>query len=697
MATLFLQDVYQGLEPHVTRGEIKRIAVVQEIEKSQLADVNQRSFGFQFPTVSAGATYAPKRVLGTATVEADGSACFRVPAGLPIYFMALDAEGRALQRMRTFTHLMPGETQGCIGCHEPRSHTAPMTGTPLAFGRPPEDLATPEWGDQGFSYAHIVQPVLDRHCAACHNPGSQKGGIDLTGDRTDFFNVSYEYLARLGTVGMDPDMGGIPRAEDVFTYNPYTRWIYTYNGAEPNILMIEPRQWGSPASRLSDLLISGHPDDDGNPRVALSESERRRIHTWIDLNVPYYGTSRFNYPERMGCRRQYPEQLDAVLQEVGARRCAECHGHDDAGLVNIPRDFYVRVTGAENNAFLRAPLAAAAGGLQACGEAVFASAEDPDYRAILATFRDVLEELERRPRMDMVEDPAAAGLLPACADALPAAPAAGRPPAFACSDYSRGRVCIVSEVGEIVWEHPAPSAQDIWLLPSGNRVFSHFHGVKEVRPDGSLVWEFTCEEPNEVQSCQALPDGRTLIGELGACRLIEVDGTGAIVKEIPVPVDTTDLHMQFRQVRKTPAGTYLVACTGDGVVRELDDRGNVLRTIEAGPLVYGAVPLPDGNVLIGCGEGHRIIEVDPEGRVVWEVNENDIPGNPLRFVAGLQRLANGNTVVCNWDGFGFVGQQPQVFEITREKEVVWQIHDNERFGSITHMNIADADVYALMR
>ena len=121
-ATISMQDVYQGLEPQVKRGEVARIAVVQEIAKPVRVDPNLRAFGFQFPVVSCGATYAPKKVWGFVNVEDDGSAHFQVPANVPIYFLALDRQGPAVQRMRTFTHLMPGETQGCIGCHADRNY-----------------------------------------------------------------------------------------------------------------------------------------------------------------------------------------------------------------------------------------------------------------------------------------------------------------------------------------------------------------------------------------------------------------------------------------------------------------------------------------------------------------------------------------------------------------------------------------------
>ena len=123
LATVYLQDVYDGLEPYVQRGEIVMLRVVRDIQKSVRIDPSLRAFGFQFPVISCGATYAAKDVLGDVPVEPDGSAYFRVPAGKNISFMALDAQGRALQRMRSFTHLMPGEVQGCIGCHEHRGKT----------------------------------------------------------------------------------------------------------------------------------------------------------------------------------------------------------------------------------------------------------------------------------------------------------------------------------------------------------------------------------------------------------------------------------------------------------------------------------------------------------------------------------------------------------------------------------------------
>ena len=378
-AVVTLQDVYAGLGPKVRRGDVARIRIVREMPKTVRIDPSLRAFGFQFPVVSCGATYAPKDVLGEVPVAPDGSACFRVPAGIPVYFMALDTEGRALQRMRTFTQFMPGERQGCVGCHEPRLQT-PAARRSLGASAAPSAIEPPEWGAGGFSYPGVVQPVLDRHCVACHEPRNAGGGLDLTGGRTDYFSVSYEMLARepQGPAG-----------------SPYVSWIPTYNGQEQNILKVDPLTWGSPASRLADLVRSGHPDAAGNPRVQLNDAEKRRVYAWIDLNVPYYATSETSHPDAEGCRRIYSPAVDETLKAVAARRCAECHAQ------GVPRHEWTRVTEPELNPFLLAPLARAAGGTQRCGRAVFADTGDPDYQAILATLTPLEEGLRSHPRTDM--------------------------------------------------------------------------------------------------------------------------------------------------------------------------------------------------------------------------------------------------------------------------------------------------------
>ncbi len=406
-ATLFMQDVYEGLDPVlVPRGTVKQLAIIQEMEKPIGIDPGLRAFGFQFPVVSAGATYAPKQVWGYATVEADGSACFQVPAQEPIYFLPLDAEGRAVQRMRTFTHLMPGEFQSCIGCHADRNFVAVKTESlrATAMKRVAETLAPPPWGVRGFSYSSLVQPVWDRHCLRCHGRDNPAGGLELTGDKTDFFNVSYEHLVRKGTPSEDFSIGGVGGR---FKYSKYTRWIPTYNGQEHNILEITPGRWGAKASLLATVIRAGHKDAAGQNRIDLTDAERRIVYAWLDLNCPYYASSDSTYRGNRGCRQILPPEFETVFKEVASRRCVACHKQkNNTSVFSYPGCFAVRLDHPEANRFLRAPLAKAAGGAETCGRAIFADANDPDYQKLLRTFDLLKPQQEKNPRQDMREQAA---------------------------------------------------------------------------------------------------------------------------------------------------------------------------------------------------------------------------------------------------------------------------------------------------
>jgi mono/diheme cytochrome c family protein len=402
--TLFLHDVYRGLEPQVNRGEVKQLAVVEVLPMptQQTGTPAPGLRGSVLVTVSCGATLNPKRVWGFVPVAEDGSAYFQVPADRPVYFLALDAQGRAVQRMRSFTHLRAGEVQGCVGCHEPRLHTA-MADRPIpaaALRKPAARPQPPDWGVMGFCYSRIVQPVLDAHCVSCHNARQRPKGLDLTGDKTDQFNISYNHLAFQNHAPEGAKPAGA-----------WVNWIPTADENMENILVVEPRSWGSPRSPLADLVLSGHPDPEGKPRVKLSDAERARILTWIDLNVPYYGTGKAANSRAPGGRYYHPKDLAAAYDEVSKRRCASCHGRGapHAGVrMALGREggtgpSFLRLTHPEQNGFLAAPLATSAGGWQRCGEPVFKSQDDPDYRKLLATFQPILAQWKVTPREDLSE------------------------------------------------------------------------------------------------------------------------------------------------------------------------------------------------------------------------------------------------------------------------------------------------------
>lgn len=265
---------------------------------------------------------------------------------------------------------------------------------------------------------------------------------------------------------------------------------------------------------------------------------------------------------------------------------------------------------------------------------------------------------------------------------------AARP--FLCCDHNGGKVSVVSAEGKIEWEFPCRSPQDAWRLPNGNYLFCFVSGVMEVTPEKKTVWEYKAPPKVEVHACQPLLDGRVLVVEGGTSRIVEVDRDGKIAKEIKlVTAPGIHAHNQFRGTRKTANGHYFVCFKGEGKVVELDGDGKVLRAIKVPGDPHEVLPLPDGHLLITCGDAHKVLELDAQEKVVWELNENDLPGNPLRLMAGCQRLPNGNTVFANYLGHGHIGKQPQFFEVTRDKKVVWQFDDHAHFKTINQVQMLD--------
>ncbi|MEO6567359.1 MAG: hypothetical protein ABIO94_01245 [Opitutaceae bacterium] len=275
------------------------------------------------------------------------------------------------------------------------------------------------------------------------------------------------------------------------------------------------------------------------------------------------------------------------------------------------------------------------------------------------------------------------------------APGAGSLPAktgyaFRCVDPLGGKVAEVTIEGKLLWDSKWDQPRDCWVMPDGNTFFCHAGGALEMLDDGRILWEYKAESGSDVRSCQPLPTGRFLLLENGPCRLVEVDTFGEVSKQVlltPPPPSIDVVEDRFRGVRRTSDGHYLVCRKLEREVEELDANGKTLRRIPVAGDPHLALRLPDGKLLVALGEAHRLQELDSAGKVFWEIGEHDIAGNPLRLVSGFQRLPNGNTIVCNYLGEEYAGKQPHLFEITRDKKLVWEFSDHVNFRTISQIEL----------
>ncbi len=266
-ALVYLVDVYRGPGlKGIPRGTVKKLRLVSY-------EFSFRGMGGLLGAIGMDGPWDIKRVLGTVPVQEDGSAFFRVPAYTPIAVQPLDAEGRALQIMRSWFTAMPGEVLSCIGCHEHPNDAVPNLQS-LAVSHPPAKIEPWYGPPRGFSFAREVQPVLDRYCVSCHNGQSESpGAFDLRG------NVPLEGWSS-AIAGHVSDKVGGKFSVAYANLHPFVR----RPGIESDIHLLSPMEYHAATTELVQVLKKGHYG------VNLPPEAWDRFYTWIDLNAPYHGT-----------------------------------------------------------------------------------------------------------------------------------------------------------------------------------------------------------------------------------------------------------------------------------------------------------------------------------------------------------------------------------------------------------------------
>jgi len=266
-AVVYLSDIYAGEGlAGVPRGTVKKLRLISYYYLYPGMGGPQGVVGMEGP-------WDIKRIVGTVPVDEDGSAIFRIPANTPIAVQPLDAEGKALQLMRSWFTGMPGEVLSCVGCHEPQN-TGPLAKhTRAAYSRASE--ITPWRGPvRGFSFEREVQPVLDKYCVGCHNGQKRDDGrqmADLRGlERITDYTSAYHF-------------GGKDAGHFSTSYVALHRFVRR-PGLESDYHMLTPLEFHADTTQLVQMLVKGHHN------VKLDAEAWDRLITWIDLNAPFHGT-----------------------------------------------------------------------------------------------------------------------------------------------------------------------------------------------------------------------------------------------------------------------------------------------------------------------------------------------------------------------------------------------------------------------
>ena len=256
-ATIAVMNVYDSDFTWPQGSKVVSLRVVQLFPKAT-PNANK-------PNVGLAAQALCRGVLGTVPVEVDGSAHFQAPVGVPMYFQALDARGRAIQSMKSNTYLHSGENLVCQGCHEPKKRMVKAAGTlPLAVRRAASKIKPDVDGSYPLTFPRLVQGVLDNRCMPCH--AKNKKAPDLSGakGRRNGWSRSFETLVRYGW-GKSGGNGAI-----------------NGNGGCISI----PGKIGANGSKLMAMFDKGSHKD----RIKkIPPEELYRITLWLDCNTNFFG------------------------------------------------------------------------------------------------------------------------------------------------------------------------------------------------------------------------------------------------------------------------------------------------------------------------------------------------------------------------------------------------------------------------
>ncbi|TAN36791.1 MAG: hypothetical protein EPN23_08270 [Verrucomicrobia bacterium] len=275
-ATLFVQDIYTGPGlKGVPRGAVKQVRIFT-YDYYYRNQQDKWRFG-HLATAGIDGPWEPRCLLGTVPVHEDGSVLCKVPANTPVSLQPLDADGKALQLMRSWLTARPGEMVSCVGCHEQASETTGHSKPGNGYGTPDhiQNLFGPP---RGYDFAVEIQPLLDRSCVGCHN-SSQSGRPDLS-RKTEEEKVrsNAEYYKKTGS-GIK-----VPFPPAFLALHAYVRRA----GAESCYFLQEPGNWTADTSPLIQLLKKGHHG------VRLGDDDWKQLYTWIDLNAPGQGSWNFS-------------------------------------------------------------------------------------------------------------------------------------------------------------------------------------------------------------------------------------------------------------------------------------------------------------------------------------------------------------------------------------------------------------------
>lgn len=251
-------------------GEIKRIRFLEGMPAPA-------------PSASTAGGLVPRRIIGEAPVESDGSFNVIVPADTPLLLQTLDERGLALGTCG-WVWVKPKENRGCIGCHDD-PELVPENHYVQALRRLPDTLLTPPEARRSVTFLRDIVPILQKSCATaqCHSSAMSPLHMPLAAANPSEADLRKAYHALTdpaADMARPPEAGPSPGRYVDAGRARTSRIVWTLLGANTT------RPWdpGAPGP----LIARRHrPDPETGEAPLLGAEELRALILWIDLGAAF--------------------------------------------------------------------------------------------------------------------------------------------------------------------------------------------------------------------------------------------------------------------------------------------------------------------------------------------------------------------------------------------------------------------------
>jgi hypothetical protein len=260
-------DTATSIAPYWQTGMVKQVRFVEGVLGTNCD-----------PTTKTAIVDAlPRRLIGEAPVEEDGSFNVEVPADIPLFLQVLDERGLALANCG-WIWVKPREKRGCIGCHEDPERI-PENEYVLALRRPSNRLLLPELERRAVAFREDIAPILRNHCATadCHAGRKTPLRMSLDSENPSDADLRQAYSALMITAKKGTSTGKFVDPGRART----SRLVWHLAGRDLS------RPWDktpqAPRRNPKEVKLMP-PAGKGAP---LTDEEMRTVIRWIDMGAQF--------------------------------------------------------------------------------------------------------------------------------------------------------------------------------------------------------------------------------------------------------------------------------------------------------------------------------------------------------------------------------------------------------------------------